>query len=168
MFAGLEKASGDYVVIIDADLQDPPELIIEMYETLQTTDYDCVASRRVSRKGESKIRSFFARMFYKVIRKISKVNIMDGARDFRMMTRQMTDAVLSLREYNRFSKGIFAWVGFNTKWIPFETATVKRALPSGRSGGCWSMPLTAYWHFLRHRWHCRQFWDWCSVSLPLS
>ncbi|MFQ9434936.1 MAG: glycosyltransferase family 2 protein [Ruminococcus callidus] len=98
MFAGLEKASGDYVVIIDADLQDPPELIIEMYETLQTTDYDCVASRRVSRKGESKIRSFFARMFYKVIRKISKVNIMDGARDFRMMTRQMTDAVLSLRE----------------------------------------------------------------------
>lgn len=115
-----KRLPGDYVVIIDADLQDPPELIIEMYETLQTTDYDCVASRRVSRKGESKIRSFFARMFYKVIRKISKVNIMDGARDFRMMTRQMTDAVLSLREYNRFSKGIFAWVGFNTKWIPFE------------------------------------------------
>ncbi len=120
MFAGLEHASGDYVVIIDADLQDPPELMIEMYETLKTTDYDCVASRRVSRKGESKIRSFFARMFYKVIRKISKVNIMDGARDFRMMTRQMTDAVLSLREYNRFSKGIFAWVGFQTKWLPFE------------------------------------------------
>lgn len=120
MFAGLEHASGDYVVIIDADLQDPPELMIEMYETLTTTDYDCVASRRVSRKGESKIRSFFARMFYKVIRKISKVDIMDGARDFRMMTRQMTDAVLSMREYNRFSKGIFAWVGFHTKWIPFE------------------------------------------------
>lgn len=120
MFAGLEHASGDYVVIIDADLQDPPGLMIEMYETLTTTDYDCVASRRVSRKGESKIRSFFARMFYKVIRKISKVDIMDGARDFRMMTRQMTDAVLSMREYNRFSKGIFAWVGFHTKWIPFE------------------------------------------------
>lgn len=120
MFAGLEHASGDYVVIIDADLQDPPELMIGMYETLTTTDYDCVASRRVSRKGESKIRSFFARMFYKVIRKISKVDIMDGARDFRMMTRQMTDAVLSMREYNRFSKGIFAWVGFHTKWIPFE------------------------------------------------
>lgn len=120
MFAGLEHATGDYVVIIDADLQDPPELIIEMYETLQTTEYDCVASRRVSRKGESKIRSFFARMFYKIIRKISKVDIVDGARDFRMMTRQMTDAVLSLKEYNRFSKGIFAWVGFRTKWIPFE------------------------------------------------
>ncbi|MGN1224846.1 MAG: glycosyltransferase family 2 protein [Ruminococcus sp.] len=120
MFAGLEHATGDYIVIIDADLQDPPELMIEMYETLQTTEYDCVASRRVSRKGESKIRSFFARMFYKIIRKISKVDIVDGARDFRMMTRQMTDAVLSLKEYNRFSKGIFAWVGFRTKWIPFE------------------------------------------------
>ena len=94
--------------------------MIEMYETLQTTEYDCVASRRVSRKGESKIRSFFARMFYKIIRKISKVDIVDGARDFRMMTRQMTGAVLSLKEYNRFSKGIFAWVGFRTKWIPFE------------------------------------------------
>jgi glycosyltransferase involved in cell wall biosynthesis len=120
MFAGLEKATGDYVVIIDADLQDPPELMLEMYETLKTTDYDCVASRRVSRKGESKIRSFFAKMFYKIIRKVSKVDIKDGARDFRMMTRQMTEAVLSLREYNRFSKGIFAWVGFRTKWIPFE------------------------------------------------
>lgn len=120
MFAGLEHATGDYVVILDADLQDPPELMIEMYETLQTTEYDCVASCRVSRKGESKIRSFFARMFYKIIRKISKVDIVDGARDFRMMTRQMTDAVLSLKEYNRFSKGIFAWVGFRTKWIPFE------------------------------------------------
>lgn len=120
MFAGLEHATGDYVVILDADLQDPPELMIEMYETLQTTEYDCVASRRVSRKGESKIRSFFARVFYKIIRKISKVDIVDGARDFRMMTRQMTGAVLSLKEYNRFSKGIFAWVGFRTKWIPFE------------------------------------------------
>lgn len=120
MFAGLEHATGDYVVILDADLQDPPELMIEMYETLQTTEYDCVASRRVSRKGESKIRSFFARMFYKIIRKISKVDIVNGARDFRMMTRQMTDAVLLLKEYNRFSKGIFAWVGFRTKWIPFE------------------------------------------------
>ncbi|MCI5845834.1 MAG: glycosyltransferase family 2 protein [Oscillospiraceae bacterium] len=120
MFAGLEHATGDYVVILDADLQDPPELMIEMYETLQTTEYDCVASCRVSRKGESKIRSFFARVFYKIIRKISKVDIVDGARDFRMMTRQMTDAVLSLKEYNRFSKGIFAWVGFRTKWIPFE------------------------------------------------
>ena len=168
MFAGLEKASGDYVVIIDADLQDPPELIIEMYETLQTTDYDCVASRRVSRKGESKIRSFFARMFYKVIRKISKVNIMDGARDFRMMTRQMTDAVLSLREYNRFSKGIFAWVGFNTKWIPFENRNREAGTTKWSFWGLLVYAIAAYWHFPQHRWHCRQFWDWCSVPLPLS
>lgn len=120
MFAGLEHADGDYVVIIDADLQDPPELVEEMYTTIKNSDYDCVASRRVNRTGESKIRSFFARMFYKVIRKISKTNIVDGARDFRMMTRQMVDSIVSLREYNRFSKGIFQWVGFNTKWIAFE------------------------------------------------
>jgi glycosyltransferase involved in cell wall biosynthesis len=120
MFAGLEYADGDYVVIIDADLQDPPELIEEMYTTIQNSDYDCVASRRVDRKGESKVRSFFARMFYKVIRKISRTDIVDGARDFRMMTRQMVDSIVSLREYNRFSKGIFQWVGFHTKWIAFE------------------------------------------------
>jgi glycosyltransferase involved in cell wall biosynthesis len=120
MYAGLEHATGDYVVLIDADLQDPPELIEEMYETLTTTDFDCVGSRRVTRKGESKIRSFFARMFYKIIRKLSNVDIVDGARDFRMMTRQMVDAILSMKEYNRFSKGIFAWVGFKTKWLEYE------------------------------------------------
>ena len=120
MYAGLQHATGDYVVIIDADLQDPPHLMDEMYKTLIETDYDCVASCRVDRKGESKIRSAFAHMFYKVIRKISKVDIVDGARDFRMMTRQMVDAIVSLEEYNRFSKGIFAWVGFKTKWLEFE------------------------------------------------
>ncbi len=121
MFAGLENADGDYVVIIDVDLQDPPELVEEMYVTLKTDKkYDCVASRRVDRKGESAIRSFFAEMFYKIIRKLSKVNIVSGARDFRMMKRQMVDSIVSLREYNRFSKGIFQWVGFETKWIDFE------------------------------------------------
>lgn len=122
MFAGLEHADGDYVVIIDVDLQDPPELIEEMYTTLidSDSDYDCVASWRVDRTGESKIRSFFAKSFYKIIRKLSKTDIVDGARDFRMMTRQMVDAIVSLREYNRFSKGIFQWVGFRTKWIAFE------------------------------------------------
>lgn len=120
MFAGLENADGNYVVIIDADLQDPPELVEEMYATLKNTKYDCVASRRVDRKGESPIRSFFAKLFYKIIRKISKINIMSGARDFRMMTRQMVDSIVSLKEYNRFSKGIFQWVGFDTKWINFE------------------------------------------------
>lgn len=125
MYAGLQHATGDYVVIIDADLQDPPHLMDEMYKTLIETDYDCVASCRVDRKGESKIRSAFAHMFYKIIRKISKVDIVDGARDFRMMTRQMVDAIVSLEEYNRFSKGIFAWVGFKTKWIPFENINRK-------------------------------------------
>ena len=120
MFAGLEHADGDYVVIIDVDLQDPPELVEEMYRTLKNSKYDCVASRRVNRTGESPVRSFFAKMFYRIIRKISKINIVSGARDFRMMTRQMVDSIVSLREYNRFSKGIFQWVGFETKWIDFE------------------------------------------------
>ena len=120
MYAGLEQSTGDYVVIIDADLQDPPTLIEEMYATLKEGEYDCVGSRRVTRKGESRIRSFFARQFYKIIRKISQTDIVDGARDFRMMTRQMVDAIISVKEYNRFSKGIFTWVGFKTKWLEFE------------------------------------------------
>lgn len=125
MYAGLKRASGDYVAIMDADLQDPPRLLIEMYETLNKKEYDCVATRRVSRKGEPPIRSFFARLFYKLINKISKAEIVDGARDFRLMTRQMVDAIISMEEYNRFSKGIFGWVGFNTKWIEYEN--VERA-----------------------------------------
>lgn len=125
MYAGLKKATGDYVSIMDADLQDPPKLLVEMYDTLKQEEYDCVATRRVTRKGEPPIRSFFARMFYKLINKISKTEIVDGARDFRLMTRQMVDAILSMEEYNRFSKGIFGWVGFNTKWLEYEN--VERA-----------------------------------------
>ena len=120
MYAGLKRATGDYISIMDADLQDPPKLLIEMYETLEQKEYDCVATRRVTRKGEPPIRSFFARMFYKLINKISKTEIVDGARDFRLMTKQMVEAILSMEEYNRFSKGIFGWVGFNTKWLEYE------------------------------------------------
>lgn len=120
IFAGLEKATGDYVSLMDADLQDPPELLEEMYLGIVEEGYDCVATRRVTRKGEPPIRSFFARCFYKLINKMSKIEIVDGARDFRLMTRKMVDAVLAVKEYNRFSKGIFSWVGFETKWIEYE------------------------------------------------
>lgn len=119
IFAGFTKAKGDYVVMMDADLQDPPSLLPEMFQYIEE-GYDSVATRRVSRKGEPVIRSFFARMFYKLINKISKTDIVDGARDYRLMTRQVVDAILSLGEYNRFSKGIFGWVGFNTKWVEYE------------------------------------------------
>ncbi len=120
ILAGLEAASGDYVCMMDVDLQDPPSLLIEMYDTLKNSDYDCVATRSVSRKGYSFLRKTFTKWYYKIINKISKTEIVDGARDFRLMTRQMVDAILSLKEYNRYSKGIFSWVGFNTKWITFE------------------------------------------------
>jgi glucosyltransferase len=122
LLAGLEAARGDYVAVMDADLQDPPALLVEMLDALESGEYDCAATRRVSRKGEPAIRSFFARRFYALMSKISDAHIVDGARDFRLMTRQMADAALSLREYNRFSKGIFSWVGFRTKWIEFENA----------------------------------------------
>lgn len=124
MFAGLEKAKGDYVVMMDVDLQDPPSLLPEMFAGLEE-GYDSVATRRVSRKGEPPIRSFFARRFYRLMKKISKTEMMDGARDYRLMTRQMVDAILSMREYNRFTKGIFGWVGFRTKWLEYEN--VERA-----------------------------------------
>ena len=120
MYAGLKEAKGDFVCIMDADLQDPPSLLPQMYHIITTEDYDSVATRRVSRQGEPPIRSFFARLFYRLINKISKADIVDGARDFRLMTRQMVDAIVGMEEYNRFSKGIFGWVGFNTKWLPFE------------------------------------------------
>lgn len=119
IYAGFSKASGDYVVMMDADLQDPPRLLPEMMEYIKQ-GYDSVATRRVTRKGEPPIRSFFARMFYKIINKISDVDIVDGARDYRLMTSQMKDAIISMREYNRFSKGIFGWVGFRTKWLEYE------------------------------------------------
>ncbi len=120
MFAGLEAAKGEYVVLMDADLQDPPSLLPQMLEILKTQNYESVATRRVTRTGEPPIRSFFARAFYKIINKISDVDIVDGARDYRMMNRSMVDAIVSMREYNRFSKGIFGWVGFRTKWLPYE------------------------------------------------
>ncbi len=124
MYAGLEHSKGDYVVMMDVDLQDPPALLPEMFTHIWE-GYDSVATRRVSRKGEPPVRSFFARMFYRLMKKISKTEIMDGARDYRLMTRQMVDAILSMQEYNRFTKGIFGWVGFNTKWLEFEN--VERA-----------------------------------------
>ncbi len=125
MYAGLENAKGDYVVIMDADLQHPPEFIPEMYKYVTEQGYDCATTRRVSRKGESKIRSWFAKKFYKIMNKISQTEIVDGAQDFRFMTRQMVDSILSMTEYNRFSKGIFSWVGFNVKYIEYEN--VERA-----------------------------------------
>jgi len=124
MYAGLEKSKGDYVVMMDVDLQDPPSLLPEMFSYIRE-GYDSVATRRVTRKGEPPIRSFFARRFYRLMKKISKTEIMDGARDYRLMTRQMVDAILSMQEYNRFTKGIFGWVGFQTKWLEYEN--VERA-----------------------------------------
>ena len=125
MYAGFEHANGEYVVTMDVDLQDPPHLIPEMIRCIEEEGYDSVATRRVTRKGEPPIRSFFARRFYGLINKISDADIVDGARDFRMMKRDMVNAILSMTEYNRFTKGIFGWVGFKTKWIEFEN--VERA-----------------------------------------
>lgn len=120
IYAGLVNAAGDYVVMMDADMQDPPALLPKMVAILEQGNYDCVATRRVSRKGEGLIRSVCARMFYKIIRKMTNINIADGARDYQMMTRQMTDSVLALSETNRFSKGIFEWVGYRKTWLEFE------------------------------------------------
>ena len=120
MYAGFQTCTGDYAAVMDADMQDPPSLLPEMYKALQTGEYDSVATRRVDRKGEPPIRSFFARCFYKIINKMSDADIVDGARDFRLMKRKMVDAIVSMGEYNRFSKGIFGWVGFRTKWLPYE------------------------------------------------
>lgn len=125
MYAGMNKAKGDYIAILDADMQDPPALIPSMIADLDSGEYDIVAARRVTRQGEPKIRSFFARCFYKLINKMCDVEIADGARDFRLMRRSVVDAILSLSERQRFSKGIFAWVGFRTKWIEHEN--VERA-----------------------------------------
>ena len=120
ILAGLEYSVGDYVAIMDADLQDPPSLLHEMYDGIKNEGYDCVATRRVSRKGEPPIRSFFAKCYYRLINKISKIEIVDGARDYRLMSRQMVDSILELKEYNRFSKGIFSWVGYETKWLEYK------------------------------------------------
>lgn len=120
IYAGLENATGDYVAILDADLQDPPALIPEMLRIVTEEDYECVGTRRVDRKGEPPIRSWFARQFYKIMNKISSADIVDGARDFQLMSRKVVNAILSMGEYNRFSKGIFGWVGFKRKWLEYE------------------------------------------------
>ena len=120
ILSGLEYSKGDFVTLMDADLQDPPKLLIEMYDAIANEGYDCVGTRRVTRKGEPVIRSFFARCFYKLINKLSDVEMVDGARDFRLMTRQMVDSILSLKEYNRYSKGLFSFVGFKTKYLEYE------------------------------------------------
>ena len=120
MFAGLQKTSGQYAVVMDADLQDPPSLIPQMLEAVRSGEFDCAGTRRITRKGEPPIRSFFARKFYQYMAKLSDIEVVDGARDFRLMNRMYIDAVLSLQERNRFSKGIFPWVGFKTKWFEYE------------------------------------------------
>ena len=125
IYAGLKESTGDFVSLMDVDLQDPPEMLVEMYERLLNKNLDCVATRRATRKGEPVLRSMFSRMFYRLINKVSETEIVDGARDFRLMTRKMADAVLSLSEKNRFSKGLFSWVGFKTEWISYENVERK-------------------------------------------
>lgn len=125
MYAGFCNATGDYVAVMDADLQDPPSLLPHMLEIIETGDYDSVATRRVSREGEPPIRSWFARQFYKIINRISDADIVDGARDYRLMRKAMVDAIVEMNEYNRFSKGIFGWIGYKTYWYPYEN--VERA-----------------------------------------
>lgn len=120
MLAGLEMSTGDLVTLMDADLQDPPSLLKQMYDVIKTENYDVVGTRRVTRKGEPPIRSFFARMFYKIINKMSDIEMVDGARDYRLMKRKVVEAIISLKEYNRYSKGLFSFVGFDTKWIEYE------------------------------------------------
>ena len=120
MYAGLKESKGDYVTLMDADLQDPPSLLRKMYDIIKNEGYDAVGTRRISRKGEPCIRSFFARIFYKIINKISNIEMVDGARDYRLMTRQVVNSILELTEYNRYSKGLWSFVGFNIKWLEYE------------------------------------------------
>lgn len=136
LYAGLKHAKGDYVVVMDVDLQDPPELLPEMYRLIKTEAFDCIGTRRSTRKGEPPIRSYFARQFYRLINRISNTEIVDGARDYRMMTRQMVNAILEISEYNRFSKGIFSWVGFETKYMEFEN---KERVAGETSWSFWSL-----------------------------
>ena len=155
MYAGLQNATGDYVVVMDADLQHPPTFIPEMYSYILSGEYDCVATRRVNRVGEAKLRSWFARKFYKIMNKISQTEIVDGAQDFRFMTRQMVDSILAMGEYNRFSKGIFSWVGFRTKYI--EYGNVERA--AGTTG--WS-----FWKLFRYA--LEGFFAFSTAPLSIS
>ena len=140
IYAGLKAAKGDYVATMDADLQDPPSLLPEMLELLLSGEYDCAATRRTTRGGEPPVRSWFAKKFYQIINKLSDTEIVDGARDFRLMSRKMTDAVLSMAEYNRFSKGIFSWVGFKTKWIDYKNVERVAGTTNIRSKALWAFP----------------------------
>lgn len=140
IYAGLQNAAGDYVAIMDADLQDPPALLPEMYRAITEEGYDSVATRRVTRKGEPVIRSFFAHLFYRIMNKISRTDMVDGARDYRLMNRKFVNALLELGEYNRFTKGLYGWVGFRTKWIEFEN--VERAAGETK-WSFWSLLLYA-------------------------
>jgi len=136
LYAGLQAAKGDLITVMDADLQDPPELLPKMIEMIENSDIDCVGTRRGDRSGEPPIRSFFARMFYKIINKISDTEMIDGARDFRLMTRQMVDSILEVSEYNRFSKGIFSWVGFKTEYLSYEN---RERVAGDTSWNFWSL-----------------------------
>lgn len=136
LYAGLQAASGDLITLMDADLQDPPDLLPQMIERIETSDVDCVGTRRQDRRGEPAIRSFFARLFYKLVNKFGDTEMVDGARDFRLMTRPMVDSILSMTEYNRFSKGIFSWVGFNTEYISYEN---RERVAGNSSWSFWSL-----------------------------
>lgn len=138
LYAGLQQATGDYVVTMDVDLQDPPDLLTEMYRWITEEGYDCVGTRRTTRRGEPKLRSFFARVFYRLINALTRTNIPSGARDYRMMKRIVADAVVQDSEYNRFSKGIYSWVGFRTKWLSYEN----RERASGKSKWSFSRLFT--------------------------
>ena len=155
MYAGLEHARGDYAAVMDADLQDPPALLEEMYCAVTQEGYDSAATRRVTRKGEPPIRSFFARMFYKIINKMADVEIVDGARDFRLMNRKFLDALLELKERNRFSKGLFGWVGFKTKWLEYEN--VERVAGETK----WS-----FWKLFKYSLEC--IYNFSTVPLDIS
>lgn len=147
IYAGLQYATGNYVVIIDADLQDPPSLLPEMYRIVKEEEYDSVATRRVDRKGEPAIRSWWARQFYRIMNRISDVQLVDGARDYRMMSRKFVQALLEMKEYNRFSKGMFEWVGFRTKWLEFENIERKAGETKWSFGKLFIYALEAFTSF---------------------
>lgn len=147
LYAGLTAATGDYVVDMDADLQDPPELLPKMYELLKTGEFDCIGTRRLDRKGEGKIKSFLSNNFYRFINYVSKTKIVPGARDYRMMTRQMVNAVLSLKEYSRFSKGIFSWVGFRTKYLAYSNIKRVAGTSSWSTKGLFKYALSGISNF---------------------
>ncbi len=165
IYAGLQNAVGDYVVIMDVDLQDPPTLLPQMLEAVVKDGYDCVGTRRVSRKGEPPVRSFFARLFYKLINRVSKTEIVDGARDYQLMSRKVVEAILSMGEYNRFSKGIFGWVGYRSNGWNMRILSARQEKQNGHSGNYYCMRWMVLSHFQLRRLCFRQFSVSCSVLL---